>query len=141
MSSMNKVLLLGRLGKDPEVRMTAAQEPVTNFTLATSTFSTKGGDKKEYTEWHRCCCFNKAAEVAGQYLRKGSQVLVEGSLRTRKWQDKDGKDQYTTEIVVGRLTMIGKAPEGADVEMPTSAAKAPSKNDAPFDDLEEEIPF
>lgn len=135
MSSMNKVLLLGRLGKDPEVRMTAAQEPVTNFTLATSTFSTKGGDKKEYTEWHRCCCFNKAAEVAGQYLRKGSQVLVEGSLRTRKWQDKDGKDQYTTEIVVGRLTMVGKAPDD------TGLQPDPKTSGGSLDDLADDIPF
>jgi single-strand DNA-binding protein len=135
MSSMNKVLLLGRLGKDPDVRMTAAQEPVTNFTLATSTFSTKGGDKKEYTEWHRCCCFNKAAEVAGQYLRKGSQVLVEGSLRTRKWQDKDGKDQYTTEIVVGRLTMVGKAPDD------TGSTPDPKTSGGSLDDLADDIPF
>ena len=135
MSSMNKVLLLGRLGKDPEVRMTAAQEPVTNFTLATSTFSTKGGDKKEYTEWHRCCCFNKAAEVAGQYLRKGSQVLVEGSLRTRKWQDKDGKDQYTTEVVVGRLTMVGKAPDD------TGLQPDPKTSGGSLDDLADDIPF
>lgn len=141
MSSMNKVLLLGRLGKDPEVRMTAAQEPVTNFTLATSTFSTKGGERKEYTEWHRCCCFNKAAEVAGQYLRKGSQVLLEGSLRTRKWQDKEGKDQYTTEIVVGRLTMLGKAAE--DGEQAAPPPKSAGKKDAAptFDDLDEDIPF
>jgi single-strand DNA-binding protein len=141
MSSMNKVFLLGRLGKDPEIRYTGEQEPVANFTLATSSYSTKGGERKEYTEWHKCCAFNKAAGVIEQYVRKGSQVLVEGSLRTRKWQDKEGRDNYTTEIVVGRLTMIGKAPEGADAERPASAAKAPAKNDAPFDDLEDDIPF
>jgi single-strand DNA-binding protein len=141
MSSMNKVLLLGRLGKDPEIRYTGEQEPVANFTLATSSFSTKGGERKEYTEWHKCCAFNKAASVIEQYVRKGSQVLVEGSLRTRKWQDKDGRDNYTTEIVVGRLTMVGKPPEGSEVPRSSDAPKPAAKSDEILDDLEDDIPF
>lgn len=113
MSSVNKTLLLGRLGADPERRSMPDGTAVCNFTVATSTVSMKSGERKEYTEWHKCCAFNKAAEVAGEYLKKGSQVFVEGSLRTRKWTDKDGQDKYTTEVVVGRLVLIGGRPDSS----------------------------
>ena len=121
MSSVNKTLLLGRLGADPEMRAMPDGTAVCNFTLATSTVSAKSGERKEYTEWHKCCAFNKAAEVAGEYLKKGSQVFVEGSLRTRKWTDKDGQDRYTTEVVVGRLVLVGGKSEmaaGKDDDIP-----------------------
>jgi len=113
MSSVNKTLLLGRLGADPERRSMPDGTAVCNFTVATSTVSMKSGERKEYTEWHKCCAFNKAAEVAGEYLKKGSQVFIEGSLRTRKWTDKDGQDKYTTEVVVGRLVLVGGRPDSS----------------------------
>jgi single-strand DNA-binding protein len=81
--------------------------PVANFSVATSTISTKSGERKEYTEWHKCSAFNRAAEVAGKYLKKGSQVFIEGSYRTRKWQDKSGQEKYTAEVIVGRLVLVG----------------------------------
>jgi single-strand DNA-binding protein len=108
MSSVNKVFILGRVGQDPEIRRTNDGSPVANLSVATSSVSTKGGDRKEYTEWHKVVIFNKAAEVAQSYVKKGTQVLIEGSLTTRKWQDKEGNDRYTTEIVCGRLTLLGK---------------------------------
>jgi len=107
MSSVNKVILIGRLGADPERRSMPDGTAVCNFSLATSTISNKNGERKEFTEWHKCCAFNKAAEIAGEYLKKGSQVFVEGSQRTRKWTDKDGQERYTTEVVVGRLVLLG----------------------------------
>ena len=133
MSSVNKVLLLGRLGQDPESRAMPDGSMVVNFSVATSTVSTKNGERKEYTEWHKCCAFNKAAEVAGQYLKKGSQVFVEGSQRTRKWQDKDGQDRYTTEVIVGRLVLLGGKSDTAQ-----DYAKA---SGGPFPDIDMDIPF
>jgi single-strand DNA-binding protein len=107
MSSINKVLVLGRLGKDPEVRYTSDGKIVASFSVATSTVSKdKMGVKTEHTEWHRMSAFNSAGEVASKYLKKGDQVFVEGSLRTKKWND-NGVDRYATEITVGRLTLLG----------------------------------
>lgn len=128
MSSVNKVILIGRLGADPEMRAMPDGTAVCNFSLATSSFSTKNGEKKEFTEWHKCSAFNKAAEIAGEYLKKGSQVFVEGSQRTRKWQDKDGQDRYTTEVVVGRLVLLGGKPDSSQA---SDYAKASGKS---FDD-------
>jgi single-strand DNA-binding protein len=127
MSSVNKVLLLGRLGADPEMRAMPDGTYVCNFSIATSSVSTKSGERKEYTEWHKVVAFNKAADVAGEYLKKGSQVFVEGSLRTRKWQDKEGRDNYTTEVVVGRLVLIGGKPDTA-----ADYAKASGKDEFEF---------
>jgi single-strand DNA-binding protein len=136
MSSVNKTLLLGRLGADPEMRAMPDGTYVCNFSIATSSVSTKSGERKEYTEWHKVVAFNKAADVAGEYLKKGSQVFVEGSLRTRKWQDKEGRDNYTTEIVVGRLVLIGGKPDSSRAS-PSDYAKASGKS---FDDLDDDIP-
>lgn len=122
MSSVNKVILIGHVGKDPEIHGS-----VTNFSIATSM---KGKDGVEHTEWHKCASFNRAAEVAAQYLKKGSQVFIEGSLRTRKWQDKDRTDRYTTEVIVGRLTMLGKRDEHPK-----------SKSSRDMTDYEDDIPF
>lgn len=109
--SVNKVILLGNLGSDPDMKQLPSGEPVTNISLATSRYWTdKNGERKENTEWHRVVFFNigkyKLAENAAQYLRKGSKVYIEGRLQTRKWQDKDGKDQYTTEIVAEEMQML-----------------------------------
>src|SRR3990170_3281731 len=108
MASVNKVILIGNLGKDPETRYMPNGEAVTNITLATTeTWKDKSGEKQEKTEWHRVTFYRKLAEIAGEYLKKGSQVYVEGRLETRKWQDKEGKDRYTTEIIADRMQMLG----------------------------------
>ncbi len=109
MASVNKVILVGHLGKDPETRYMPNGDAITNATLATSESwkDKQTGEKKEQTEWHRLVFYRKLAEIAGQYLRKGSLIYIEGSLKTRKWQDKDGQDRYTTEITVNEMTMLG----------------------------------
>lgn len=111
---INKVILVGNLGQDPETKYTQNNQPVVNVSLATSeSWNDKNtGAKQERTEWHRLVFFNKLAEIAGQYLKKGSQVYVEGSLRTRKWQGQDGQDRYTTEIVVSDMQMLGGRGDG-----------------------------
>lgn len=108
MASVNKVILVGNLGHDPEVRYTAEGSAITNISLATTeSWKDKSGEKRERTEWHRISFFGKLAEVAGEYLKKGSSAYIEGKLQTRKWQDKEGKDRYTTEIVADRMQMLG----------------------------------
>ncbi len=127
---INKVILVGNLGFDPETRYMPSGGAVTNLRIATSeTWSDKQtGEKKEATEWHRVVLFNKLAEIGAQYLRKGQQVYIEGSLRTRKWQNKEGQDQYTTEIVASDMQMLGGrgggASEGSFDEAPRSAPRA-----------------
>ena len=107
MASLNKVLLIGNLGKDPEVRYTASGTAVASFSLATSEkFKNKGGEWEERTEWHNVTLWGRLAEIAGEYLAKGKTVYIEGRLQTRKWQDKDGKDRYTTEIVGEKMQML-----------------------------------
>ena len=112
---INKVILVGNIGKDPETRYMPNGKAVTNFSVATSEGWTdkQTGDKQERTEWHNVVLFEKLAEIAAEYLRKGSQVYIEGSLRTRKWQDKEGKDRYTTEIVAREMQMLGGRGGGA----------------------------
>jgi single-strand DNA-binding protein len=114
MASVNKVILVGNLGKDPETRYAPSGDAICNVTLATTdSWKDKAtGEKKELTEWHRVVFFGKLAEIAGQYLKKGRQVYVEGSLRTRKWQDQNGQDRYTTEIRADTMQMLGSR-EGA----------------------------
>lgn len=114
---VNKVILIGNLGQDPEVRYMPSGSAVANFTLATSESwrDKQTGEMKEQTEWHRVVIFGKLAEVAGEYLRKGSQVYIEGQLRTRKWQDQGGQERYTTEVVVnigGTMQMLGSRQQG-----------------------------
>jgi len=106
---VNKVILVGNLGKDPETRYMPSGSAVTNLTLATSESwkDKQTGDQQERTEWHKIAMFGRLAEVAAEYLRKGSQVYIEGKLRTRKWQDKEGKDRWTTEIVADEMQMLG----------------------------------
>lgn len=109
MASVNKVVLIGNLGADPELRAFSNGDPVCNLRIATTdTWKDKAsGEKREATEWHRVVLYRKLAEIASQYLRKGSQVYIEGRIRTRKWQDKEGQDRYTTEIEANEMTMLG----------------------------------
>lgn len=106
---INKVILVGNLGADPETRYTASGAAVTNIRLATSESwrDKQSGETQERTEWHRVVFFNRLAEIAGEYLRKGRQVYIEGSIRTRKWQDQSGQDRYTTEVVANEMQMLG----------------------------------
>ncbi len=161
MASVNKVILVGNLGKDPEVRYMPSGDAITNITMATTdSWKDKNGEKQEKTEWHRVAFFGKLAEIAGEYLKKGSQVYVEGRLQTRKWQDKEGQDRYTTEIIADRMQMLGSRSGGGNYEVqdeapmgsggrdsrskPTGApaSKPPaSKKGGDFEDFEDDIPF
>ena len=148
MASVNKAIIVGNLGKDPEVRYTASGEAMCNITVATSeNWKDKAtGERKELTEWHRISFFGKLAEICGQYLKKGSQVYVEGSIRTRKWTDKDGQERYTTEIRGDEMKMLGSKSDGGQRNQdsePTDYAPAPAKNKPKpsFDDLGDDIPF
>ena len=109
MAGINKVILVGNLGRDPEVRYSAKGSAIANITIATSEQWTdkQSGQKQEKTEWHRVVMFNRLGEIAGEYLKKGSQVYIEGKLQTRKWQDNNGQDRYTTEIVANEMQMLG----------------------------------
>ncbi|MEW6314594.1 MAG: single-stranded DNA-binding protein [Pseudomonadota bacterium] len=141
MASVNKVILIGNLGRDPEVRYSADGGAITNISLATTdTWKDKNGEKQERTEWHRVAFFGKLAEIAGEYLKKGSQVYVEGRLQTRKWQDKEGQDRYTTEIVADRMQMLGSRGGGNTFEVVDKGVPA-AKSGGNFDDLEDDIPF
>lgn len=128
MASVNRVILVGNLGKDPEVRYTPDGLPVASVSLATTdTWKDKAtGEKKENTEWHRLVFFRKLAEIVGQYLKKGAQIYVSGQLRTRKWTDQAGLERYTTEIVVDEMQMLGRREAGADVDhRPSDSAPPP----------------
>ncbi len=135
MASLNKAILIGNLGKDPEVRYTTAGQAVASFSLATSEkFKNKNGDWEERTEWHRVTLWGKLAEIAGEYLVKGKTIYVEGRLQTRKWQDKDGNERYTTEVVGDRMLMLGKKEkaEGAEAENSQGEPPFPENEDVPF---------
>ncbi len=152
--SVNKVILIGRLGKDPETRYMTSGEAVTNVTLATSeNWKDKNGEKQEKTEWHNLVFYRRLAEIAGEYLKKGSQIYVEGKLATRKWQDKEGKDRYTTEIIVNEMQMLGSKQGGAGsfevvenqyaparAAAPAAARPAPAAKNS-FDNFDDDIPF
>ncbi len=148
---INKVILVGNLGQDPEVRYTPAGAAVTTISVATTeVWNDKDGNKQERTEWHRVVFFRRLAEIAGEYLKKGSQVYIEGQLRTNKWQDKSGNDRYTTEIIANEMQMLGGRPGGGmggGGNMP-SAPKANNQsnnnnndNGPNYDDFDDEIPF
>lgn len=107
--SVNRVLLIGRVGKDPEVKHTSASKPFLNLSLATTdSWKDKSGNKQEHTEWHKLVFWGKLAEIAGKYLRKGSLVYIEGHLNTNKWQDQSGQDRYTTQVVADQMVMLGE---------------------------------
>jgi single-strand DNA-binding protein len=153
MASVNKVIIIGNLGADPEMRYMPSGEAVANLRVATTDkYKDKNGDMQEATEWHRISFFGRTAEVCGQYLKKGSAVYVEGSIRTRKWQDQSGQDRYTTEIRGDRMQMLGGRSEGSaswkdsgDSDAPSSPApRKSSGGGAPggfAGDLEDDIPF
>jgi single-strand DNA-binding protein len=154
MASVNKVILVGNLGRDPETRYAPEGGAICNISVATTdTWKDKtSGEKQERTEWHRVVFFNRLAEIAGEYLKKGSQVYVEGSLRTRKWQDKEGQERHTTEIVADRMQMLGSRQGMGDAaarekmgeaKEPVTAgdAKGAKKPGGKFDDLDDDIPF
>jgi single-strand DNA-binding protein len=166
MASVNKVILVGNLGADPETRYMPNGDAVTNVRLATtdSWKDKASGEKKEITEWHRVVFYRRLAEIAGEYLRKGSSVYVEGRIRTRKWQDKDGQDRYTTEIEATEMQMLGQrgggdgggqqyggessAPQARQQQRSAPARSAPASKPAPppsggggFADMDDDIPF
>jgi len=153
MASVNKVIIVGNLGADPETRYTPSGDAITNIRVATTDKwkDKTSGEMKEATEWHRIAFFGRLAEVAGEYLKKGSQVYVEGSLRTRKWQDKDGQDRYSTEIRADTMQMLGRreggggpredAPSRAAEPRPGGSPAAAKKPAGKFDDMEDDIPF
>jgi single-strand DNA-binding protein len=138
MASLNKVQLIGSLGKDPELKYLPNGDAVATVSMATSeTWKDKStGEKKESTEWHRVTFFRRLAEIVGQYLKKGSQVYVEGALKTKKWTDKDGVERYTTEVVASEMKMLGGKREGDSA----SAPQKPSQQ-KPADDFDQDIPF
>lgn len=162
MASVNKVILVGNLGRDPEMRYMPSGDALASFSIATTdTWKDKNGQKQERTEWHRISMFGKQAEIAGEYLKKGSSVYIEGRLQTRKWQDKEGNERQTTEVVADRMQMLGGRSSGNTYEVmdddmnqdapaprqsaPSSAPKqAPAQKPAGgggFDDFEDDIPF
>jgi single-strand DNA-binding protein len=164
MASVNKVILVGNLGRDPEVRFMPNGEAVCNFSIATTdNWRDKNGQKQERTEWHNIVMYRKLAEIAGEYLKKGRPVYIEGRLQTRKWQTKEGQDRYTTEIIAEEMQMLGSRGDGgssggyepmdedqsrssssAVSSAPsTSTSAAPSKPSgaADFDQFEDDIPF
>ena len=163
MASVNKVILVGNLGRDPEVRYMPNGDAVANYSIATTeTWKDKNGMRQEKTEWHNIVMYRRLAEIAGEYLKKGSSVYIEGRLQTRKWQDKQGNDRYTTEIIADQLQMLGgrnsnaagqtpgqdhgaaspSQPGGASTDdtppPPRRKAPAPGGN---FDDMDDDIPF
>lgn len=148
MASVNKVIIVGHLGKDPETRYMPNGDAVCNITVATSeSWKDKAsGEKREITELHRVVFYRKLAEIAGQYLKKGSAVYIEGRIRTRKWQDKEGQERYTTEIEASEMQMLGGRSGSApsDDSMPTGEPRRQreaEKRPAPFDDLPDDLPF
>jgi single-strand DNA-binding protein len=156
MASVNKCIFIGNLGRDPEIRYMPSGDAMANFSIAcTDSFKGKSGEKQERTEWVRIVMFGKQAEIAGEYLKKGSSVYIEGRMQTRKWQNKEGVDQYTTEIVADRMQMLGgrstggnsfevldrdsgdAAPTPPRQQVPASGSKAGGS----IDDIDDDIPF
>lgn len=161
MASVNKVILIGNLGRDPETRSTPSGSQVCNVTIATSRNwkDKNSGDRVEETEWHRVVFYDRLAEIAGEYLRKGRPVYVEGRLKTRKWTDKDGVEKYTTEIIAEQMQLLGsrEGMGGADADSeggggyersrpaprpaPSRQSAPPPKSSTGFDDMDDDIPF
>jgi single-strand DNA-binding protein len=155
MASVNKVILIGNLGRDPEIRYMPSGDALASLSVATTdTWKDKSGEKQERTEWHRVSMFGRLAEIAGEYLKKGSQVYIEGRIQTRKYTDKDGVEKYSTEIVANEMKMLGgrntgggmadmdSAPRAASASSrPASSAPAKAPAGGAFDDLEDDIPF
>ena len=161
MASVNKVILIGNLGKDPEIRYAPSGSAICNITIATSRVSKDktSGERQEQTEWHRVVMFDRLAEIAGEYLKKGKSVYIEGRLQTRKWTDKEGAERYSTEIIANEMTMLGSregggtggdeeagsarsAPRSAPPARSAAAAPKPAaKSSTGFEDMDDDIPF
>ena len=162
MASVNKVIIVGNLGKDPEVRYMPSGSAICNITVATSRQwkDKTSGERQEETEWHRVVFYDRLAEIAGEYLKKGRPVYVEGRLKTRKWTDKDGVEKYTTEIVAAEMQLLGgregmggghagdeggggaaPAPRSAPAPRAPAPRQAPAKSSTGFDDMDDDIPF
>lgn len=147
MASVNKAIIVGNLGRDPEMRYLPSGQAVANLAIATTDkYKNKAGEMVEQTEWHRVSFFDKTAEVCGKYLKKGSQVYVEGSIRTRKYTDKDGVEKYATEIRGDRMQMLGgkggdDAAQSSATNSATSRQQAQKPAASGFDDMDESIPF
>ncbi|MDA9913530.1 single-stranded DNA-binding protein [Methylophilaceae bacterium] len=157
MPSVNKVILMGNLGRDPEVRFMPNGDAVCNFSIATTdSWKDKAGERQEKTEWHNIVMYRRLAEIAGEYLKKGRPVYLEGRLQTRKWQTKEGQDRYTTEIIADSMQMLGGR-DGAPAQdsqpspqleakdefdqTPSRNSEASSSSGNPFDEFEDDIPF
>ena len=142
MASVNKVILVGNLGGDPDIRYMPNGDAVANINLATTdSWKDKNGKKQERTEWHRVVFFRKLAEIVAEYLKKGSQVYVEGRLQTRKWQDKDGQDRYTTEVVADRQQMLGGVKSDAEAVQEAKPMVKPAPDEGGWFDDDKDIPF
>lgn len=142
---INKVIIVGNLGNDPETKYMPSGSAVTNLSVATSESwkDKQTGEQKDRTEWHKVAMFGRLAEISAEYLRKGSQVYIEGKLRTRKWQDQSGNDRWTTEIIADEMQMLGSRSGGGAPPMSDSgprSAPPPSRSDEP-EDLDDDIPF
>lgn len=140
---INKVILVGNLGADPETRYMPSGSAVTNLSIATSESwkDKQSGEQKERTEWHKVAMFNRLAEIAAEYLRKGSQVYIEGKLRTRKWQDRDGNDRWTTEVIADEMQMLGGRGGGGSAPMSSGQGSSSAPPQPPADDFDDDIPF
>jgi single-strand DNA-binding protein len=157
MPSVNKVILMGNLGRDPEVRFMPNGDAVCNFSIATTdSWKDKAGERQEKTEWHNIVMYRRLAEIAGEYLKKGRPVYLEGRIQTRKWQTKEGQDRYTTEVIADSMQMLGgrdgapaqesqpsSQPEARDEfdQTPSRNNQSGSSNSSSFDEFEDDIPF
>ena len=143
MSGVNKAIIVGNLGSDPELRHTQGGTPVANFRVATNeVYKSRDGERTERTEWHRVVAFGRLAEICGQYLKKGKQVYIEGRIQTREWEDQSGNKRWTTEVVANQMQMLGRAGEGGyspDDSQETQYADAGSQ--APAGDDDDDLPF
>jgi single-strand DNA-binding protein len=147
MASVNKVILVGRLGKDPELKYTQSGDAVANFSIATDeTWKDQSGEKQQRTEWHNIVAWKKLADICGEYVKKGQQVYIEGKLQTRKWEDQEGNTKYKTEIVANNLVMLGKKEDngGGSYEGEERASKKRAPSATSVDDggiTDDDIPF
>ena len=142
MASVNKAIIIGALGRDPEVRYTTSGDAICNISVATSeSWKDKNGEKQERTEWHRVSMFGKLAEIAGEYLKKGASVYLEGKLQTRKWTDKDGAEKYTTEIIADRMQMLGGKREDSRESSQEQPQQKQQRYIPTADDFDDVVPF
>jgi single-strand DNA-binding protein len=147
MSSLNKIMLIGNLGRDPEIRYTPEGTPVANFSLATSeNWTDKNGSRQEHTEWHNIVAWKRLADLSQKYLSKGRQVYIEGRIRTREWNDRDGNKRRTTEVVATQMVLLGSRSQSmdADIQPSETATRAEPESDEPFGDAgitDSDIPF